>query len=85
MSNKVVVLSKAEGFCPACKQTSKLLDTLGVDYQEIKVTAESPEFIKVFEMTGVRNMPIVLPNGLDDSTGFFSGFQPNELKKLAIQ
>ena len=79
----VVVLSKAEGFCPACNQTIKFLVSKGIPFKEIKVNGESSEIIKVSEETGTRNVPIILPNGLDNLDGMFTGFRPDKLRKLA--
>lgn len=79
----VVVLSKAKGFCPACNQTVKFLTVRGIPFKEIKVDKDSPEFIKVSEETGTRNVPIILPNGLDNLDGMFTGFRPDRLREIA--
>lgn len=78
----VVVLSKASGFCPACNQTVKFLTVRGIPFKEIKVDKDSSEFVKVSEETGTRNVPIILPNGLDNLDGMFTGFRPDKLRKL---
>lgn len=81
----VVVLSKKEGFCPACMMVSKKLSEWGIPFEEIKVDPQSEEFIKINELTGLRQMPIVLPNGLDNIDGVFTGFDVTKLKGLRVK
>lgn len=82
-NSNIVLMSKAEGFCPQCKMAKKFLDEHNIPYEEIKVTADSPEFKQQFDVTGLRNMPIIFPNGLGNYNGVFTGFDVNKLRALA--
>ncbi|MDF7627528.1 redoxin NrdH [Leuconostocaceae bacterium ESL0723] len=63
--------------CIQCKMTKNFLERQGVDFQEINIDLE-PKYVDELREMGYRQTPVVLAS--DDQS--FSGFRPDELKKL---
>ena len=78
MAQKVVLYSKYD--CVQCKMTKRLLDSLGIAYQEINLD-ESPQFREhVANNLGFIAAPVV-----ETDTGAWSGFQPGKIKAIKKQ
>lgn len=72
----VVVISSPN--CFPCRFTKKLLDDLGVEYQERNV-ADDPEALELAKSLGYTASPVVIaPDG-----SHWSGLQPDRVKALA--
>ncbi len=70
----VTVYSKNN--CVQCKQTKRLMDSLGVSYEEINIEGDI-ELIAQLKEEGFGSAPIVKTD--EDS---WSGFRPDKIKKI---
>ncbi len=57
-----VVVYRTE-FCPYCDQAERLLDDMGVDFEEIDVTDDPDLRDELVEKTGRKTVPQVFING----------------------
>lgn len=71
----VIVYSKPD--CQGCTAVKRWLDMRGISYTARDVTENADDMATV-QRLGYRRMPVVV---WDD--GHFSGFDPNELAKVA--
>ncbi len=76
--------------CMACRQTKKLLDRYGIPFNEINVEELSDQQLEDMRERGFGRLPVTSYAYSESSDGFFkgtsggwSGFRPDELKKLA--
>lgn len=75
--------------CPACRQTTMLLDRKGIPYAYNKVVdAEGnplgeacSQYLSYFRSKGYKQFPVVNVTYPDDSKDEWSGFQPQKLKQ----
>ncbi len=75
MAQKVVLYSKYD--CIQCMMTKRLLDSLGIAYQEINLD-ESPQFLEhVTKDLGFMAAPVV-----ETDTDAWSGFRPGKIRAL---
>ena len=68
-------------FCPGCRMTERLLDELGVDYQEIDVSND-PDAVTALQSLGYRSVPIVLVENRKGEVTGWTGFRPDKIKQL---
>ncbi len=75
MAQKVVLYSRYD--CVQCMMTKRLLDSLGIAYQEINLdeSPESREYVK--KELGFMAAPVVVTD-----TDAWSGFQPGKIKAI---
>ncbi|QMU55746.1 MAG: glutaredoxin [Candidatus Mycalebacterium zealandia] len=64
--------------CPYCIASKSLLDSKGIEYEEIDLTQDSELRVSVSEQYNWRTVPLILKNG-----ELIGGF--NELEELARQ
>ena len=64
--------------CPYCIASKNLLDSKGIEYEEIDLTQDPQQRVKVSEQYNWRTVPLILKNG-----ELIGGF--NELEELAQQ
>lgn len=57
---KVIVYTK--DYCPYCDRAKALLEQKGQEYQEIKMSTSSDDFINLAQKTGMRTMPQIFVN-----------------------
>ena len=75
MAQKVVLYSKYD--CIQCMMTKRLLDSLGIAYQEINLD-KSPQFLEhVTKDLGFMAAPVV-----ETDTDAWSGFWPGKIRAL---
>ena len=75
MAQKVVLYSKYD--CIQCMMTKRLLDSLGIAYQEINLD-ESPQFLEhVTKDLGFMAAPVI-----ETDTDAWSGFRPGKIRAL---
>ena len=74
----IKVYSKPVG-CYACTFTKRLLDGMGVPYEDIDITEDAEAYEYVTKELGYSQAPaVVLPDGTH-----WSGLQPDRVKALA--
>lgn len=78
MAQKVVLYSKYD--CVQCKMTKRLLDSLGIAYQEINLD-ESPQFREHV----ANNLGFIAAPVIETDTSAWSGFQPGKIKAIKKQ
>ena len=83
MSVVVITRNPEESPCPQCRQVKKFLSSKNVEFEELVFDSSKEEHESLIGRIGVRSVPIILPNGVDDITGWFTGFDINKLKALA--
>ncbi|WP_462137235.1 glutaredoxin domain-containing protein [Candidatus Mycalebacterium sp.] len=64
--------------CPYCIASKSLLDSKSIEYEEIDLTQDPGQRVKISEQYNWRTVPLILKNG-----EFIGGF--NELEELARQ
>lgn len=62
--------------CPACTQTKKFLDTMGVEYVVRNIEEDDSNFQEVIHL-GYQQVPVVV-----DGDQSWSGHQPSKLMQL---
>lgn len=80
MSKKPAVRIFTKQFCPACRQTERLLDQLGVSYQKADLTADQ-EAVAAFRWLGYFQLPIVLVDQ-DGEVTSWTGFRPGKIRQF---
>ena len=77
--------------CGQCRMTKKLLDHYDIAYFETDISALSEDEINNLKEQGFAKAPIVSLNYLEtgksarwSQTGIWSGFQPDNIKRLAV-
>lgn len=83
MSVVVITKNPVNGVCPQCRQVKKFLTSKGVEFEEVIFDHSNEVHKNLIEELGVHSAPIVLPNGVSDLTGWFTGFNINKLRELA--
>ncbi|ODR27274.1 glutaredoxin domain-containing protein [Mycolicibacterium porcinum] len=63
--------------CPPCKATKRELDKLGLEYQQVDVTAD-PSAAEVVKALGYNSAPVVVVN----ADLHWTGFRPTQLALL---
>lgn len=61
--------------------TERLLDELGVKYQEIDISADL-EAVVALRKLGYSSVPIVMVTGEDGNVTGWTGFRPDRIKQL---
>lgn len=62
-----------------CKMTTKLADSLGLEYDYVDVTDDFDKLEYIKNDLGFSTLPVI---ETDTSIGNFSGFRPDLIKKL---
>lgn len=62
--------------CAQCRMTKKVMQAIGVDYQEINVD-NHPEYVDGLKKRGFKAMPII-----DTGKEVWTGFKPDKIKGL---
>ena len=83
MSVVVITRNPKESSCPQCRQVKKFLSSKNVEFRELVFDSSNAEHESLLEKIGIRTVPIILPNGVDDITGWFKGFYINKLRALS--
>lgn len=83
MSVVVITRNPNESSCAQCRQVKKFLSSKNVEFEELVFDSSNEEHESLLERIGIRTVPIVLPNGVDDISGWFTGFDINKLRALA--
>lgn len=83
MSVVVITRNPAESACPQCRQVKRFLSSKNVEFEELVFDSSNEEHESLLERIGIRTVPIILPNGVGDITGWFTGFDINKLRALA--
>ena len=82
MSVVVITRDPRESSCAQCRQVKKFLSSKNVEFKELIFDSSNEEHESLIDRIGIRTVPIILPNGLDDITGWFTGFDINKLRAL---
>lgn len=63
--------------CPQCEFTKARMKALGIDFIEIKIE-DNPKVVNMLKNKSVGSAPAIFKG----ATFLFSGFRPDEIKKL---
>ncbi len=66
--------------CPWCRKAKEFLDELGVDYEDVDVSADREAAMRMVRATKQMGVPVVEVNGK-----FVVGFDPNGIKGLLVE
>lgn len=66
--------------CPWCRKAKEFLDELGVDYEDVDVSADREAAMRMVRATKQMGVPVVEVNGK-----FVIGFDPNGIKGLLVE
>ena len=79
---QVVVYGRSDRTCMACRATKRALKRHGVVYEFHNVDTD-PDAEAYARALGVLELPVVTWNDGDETGGFWSGYRPDEIKRLA--